>query len=644
MRWPGRSTLFPITRLMALVLLIGLRSSAVAQDAATTGAGTPSTYANMLSTLQQVTINLAVRDARGLPLDEPASIHLTSQLRRVNRFTDTKESATVSFANLLEGPYDVVVECPGYRTEEQHLDVTGGSAFFTAYIYLHATNDPSTSNSPPKGLALSPKAVSEIDKGLGAMRKKQYDSALNHFAKASQASPANPDIHYFRGSAELRMGQMEPARKEFEQAVALDPSHEKALLALGEMQLQSSDATGAIATLNKTVTANGAGWKTYYLLASAHTNLKQWKEAGDAARRAVSLAGSRSGEPLLLLGEIELAEGHTAAARDFWQKVVADFPKTPETADAKAKLAELSSGKPGPAEPAGGPKVAVDTGPSEPEESRPWAPPDVDSKEYYVTSDASCNSNDVITRAMRRMKVQMANLEKFTAMEHIEHQEIDKHGLPGPIKARQFSYIVFVHPYEKDSVFLEESRDGGVSPTSFPTSLATIGLNSLGLSVLQPANRAGFVYQCQGVATVRGQAAWQVRFEEKKDANLGVRRWQRQGTIYNVPIKGRVWLSTTTFDILRVETDLREPMPNLELTRDHLQVEYGPVNFKGKKAQLWLPWDAEMYMELHGKRYHHKHYLTDYMLFNVDASAKIEAPKGAPPEGSGEPEGKPDKP
>lgn len=644
MRRLGRSTLFSITRMMALVLLIGLRLSAGAQDAATTGAGTPSAYANMLSTLQQVTINVAVRDARGLPLDEAASIHLTSQLRRVNRFTDTKESATVSFANLLEGPYEVVVECPGYRTEQQHLDVTGGSAFFTAYIYLHAVNDPSTSNSPPKGLALSPKAVSQIDKGLSAMRRKQYDSALNHFAKASEASPSNPDIHYLRGSAELRMGQTGPARKEFEQAVALDPSHEKALLALGEMQLQSNDATGAIATLNKTVTANGAGWKTYYLLASAYANLKQWKEGADAARHAVSLAGSRSAAPLLLLGEIESAEGHAAAARDFWQKVVADFPNTPETGEAKTKLAELSSGKPGPTEPAAALKVAVDTGPSELEESRPWAPPDVDSKEYYVTSDTSCNSNDVITRAMRRMKVQMANLEKFTAMEHIEHQEIDKHGLPGPIKARQFSYIVFVHPYEEDSVFLEESRDGGAGPTSFPTSLATIGLNSLGLSVLQPANRAGFLYQCQGVATVRGQAAWQVRFEEKKDANLGVRRWQRQGTIYNVPIKGRVWLSTTTFDILRVETDLREPMPNLELKRDHLQVEYGPINFNGGKAQLWLPWDAEMYMELHGNRYHHKHYLTDYLLFDVDASAKIKPPKGAPSEENGEPESKPDKP
>jgi hypothetical protein len=38
-----------------------------------------------------------------------------------------------------------------------------------------------------------------------------------------------------------------------------------------------------------------------------------------------------------------------------------------------------------------------------------------------------------------------------------------------------------------------------------------------------------------------------------------------------------------------------------------------------------------MHMELHGHRYHHKHYLTDYMLFGVDTSNKIGKPKEPPP-------------
>ena len=47
---------------------------------------------------------------------------------------------------------------------------------------------------------------------------------------------------------------------------------------------------------------------------------------------------------------------------------------------------------------------------------------------------------------------------------------------------------------------------------------------------------------------------------------------------------------------------------------------------------LWLPWSAEMYLELHGKRYHHRHVLSDYLLFGVDTENRIAAPKKIPVE------------
>ena len=72
-------------------------------------------------------------------------------------------------------------------------------------------------------------------------------------------------------------------------------------------------------------------------------------------------------------------------------------------------------------------------------------------------------------------------------------------------------------------------------------------------------------------------------------------------------------------------------MQSLNLTRDHLLVDYGPVKFVSANTTLWLPLSAEMHMELHGHRYHHKHYLTDYMLFGVDTNHKIGKPKNAPP-------------
>ena len=588
------------------------------------GGADPSKFGNVQAP-QDVTITVAVRDARGLPLEDTATVLLSSKLRGFFRSVDTKTSSDVSFG-VLEGPYEVQVDCPGYRSVKQQLSVSGGSAFFTAYVYLHTVDDPNNGTQTAPGIAFKPKAIAEVDKGLAAMRKKQYESARNHFTKASQISPSNPDAYYLRGTAELKLQQTDVARQDFEQAIKLEPTHEKALLALGQMQLDAGNADAAIATLNRSFGANGAGWRTYYLLATAYVKKKNWNAAASAAVNSANLAHSNAAAPLLLLGDIQLASGDKTQAKQSWEKLISTYPNDPLAGDAKKRIALADSGQPiQPAEvaaitlPVDAPAIA----------ERPWAPPSVDSKDYPVSA-VTCNLNDVLDRGMIRVKSQMANLEKFTATENIEHQEIDKLGEPGAIKSRQFSYIVFVLPYKQNSVFLEESRDGQANTAAFPTSLATVGLNSLGVSVLQPVYRPGFAYQCEGVATIRGEAAWQVRFDEKPGAETGVRRWQKQGTIYNIPIKGRIWLSTTTFDILRIETDLREPIPTLELVKDHLEVNYGPVTFAAINGQLWLPWSAEMYLEVHGKRYHHRHVLTDYMLFGVDTANKIAAPKNVP--------------
>ena len=110
-----------------------------------------------------------------------------------------------------------------------------------------------------------------------------------------------------------------------------------------------------------------------------------------------------------------------------------------------------------------------------------------------------------------------------------------------------------------------------------------------------------------------------------------LRLWETKTKTVEIPLKGRVWVAASSYNVLHVESDLREPMKELELMRDHLAIDYGPVNFQNGKTELWLPWYADMYLELHGKRYHHSHTLSNFRLFAVDTSDKINLPKDAPP-------------
>ena len=582
-----------------------------------------------------VTLSVSVRDSSGVPMDGATVVTLVATAGSYRQTTVTRDASTAVFDGLAQGEYDVEASYPGYQRTTEHISVTALGSMMQVYLYLLPESDQKPQGTRPQGLVMSPKLQAEIDKGLEALRKHQFEVARVHFEKGLSLAPGNPDVNYFLGVAELGLNHTDMARQDFEHALTIDPTHERSLLALGELQLHNGDFSTAIATLEKAFLKNGAGWRTQFLLASAYSKAGRLPDAETHAQRAVDLAHEKGACARLLLGEIQQMEGKPLEAQRTWQEVAAKFPMDPSAEEARKKLASLSTAPPATVSPEAAQlaSLPVPVSPSIellPAKERPWAPLDIDSREYPLAQNASCSAEEILARAEHRMKSQMENFEKFTATEHIDHQEIDRLGRPGPVKSRDFSYIVFVNRYAGDSFFLDEDRYSTGHDSSFPTSLATVGLNNLGVAILQPATRQDFVYQCEGLAGIRGKATWQIRFQEKKDSLHGVRNWRRDGKLYHVPLKGRIWISSASFDVLRMETDLLEPVQILSLTRDHLLVEYGPVNFAASNTTLWLPWSAEMHMEVHGRRYHHKHYLTDYMLFEVDTNHKIGKPKEPP--------------
>jgi hypothetical protein len=331
----------------------------------------------------------------------------------------------------------------------------------------------------------------------------------------------------------------------------------------------------------------------------------------------------------MLLGQIMIHEEKREEAKKAFETVVRCFPNDPTVSEAKLQLAALDSGAVTPVSSALPPPEPAPPPPTRPAPValRPWAPPDIDSKEYPAVKDVACSENDLVERTQAKMMRLLGNFERFLATEHIEHQEVDANGIPGPAREKDFNYLIFVqHPMPGMS-FLEEKRDGGDNLGSFPTSLATQGLAALALSVFDPNYQGDLIYKCEGLGTWRGQAVWRLRFEQRRDVPSRIRTWRNNRGTYAIPLKGRVWIAASSYDVLHIETDVREPVKELELTRDHLLIDYGPVKFERSGTTLWLPWDAEMFMELRGKRYHHTHTLRNYMLFSVDTGNTIAKPK-----------------
>ena len=619
-------TLIAVRFVTAISCLVGLLSPVFAQHPPVRGSDIPT----MQTT--PITVKICVRDARGLPLEFPAFVHLHSVVGSYDVKSATGEGAAASFQNVAPGDYEVEVRATGYQTKTEPVTVVSFGGDFSVYIYLQNEASSPTASLPPGRVVMSPKLQNEIEKGLAAARKKEYAVAQTHFVKASKMAPGNPDVLYLLGTSELGLRDLDAARLSFNSALNIEPSNQRVLLALAEIDLETGDTSSAIMVLEKAFDLNGADWRIHFLLATAYARAGRFSEAETHAERGVRLAGEKGAPVVFLLGEIQFAEHKNSAAKQTWERLLGDFPNDPSAQKAKIKLQILS--RTVPEEPSVNvigdlPLPQVVAVGLVPLEEGPWAPPDIDSREYRVANGVGCNLSEVLARANQRLDSQLMNFEKFSATERIEHQQVNRYGVPGVQRSKEFSYIVFVHKGPPGSFYLEEDRLEGNDLSTFPTPLATTGLNSLGVSILQAATGSNYQYRCEGLTSVRGEATWQIRFEQAKDSSNSIREWRKNGQIVDLPLKGRFWLSTSNYDLLRVETDLIRPVIQLELTMDHLLVDYGPVTFESGNATLWLPWSAEMFMQLHGNRYHHKHYLTNYYLFSVDSNHRISAPKDA---------------
>jgi tetratricopeptide (TPR) repeat protein len=579
-----------------------------------------------------VDVNVSVREPSGMPLAGYAIVKLNSQ-GGVHLTASTQDNSTATFPRMGAGEYDVEVSALGYKTGTEHVSVFSGGSACTVYIYLHGESEGSSVNVAPSGSVMTPRLQAEIDKGLDKMRRRQYDAARAQFEKAAKMAPGNPDIQYLLGMLEYTQEHFEAARTKFQAALSLNPSHERSLLSLGELELRTGDPAAAAQTLEKAYQINGADWRTHWLLANAYFQQKDYAKALAHATRAAELGKDHAAPAWMLVGQILVQEEKREEAKRAFETVVRSFPNDSAVPEAKTQLAALDKpvvttvSNSTPSQPPLPPSLPAAPPPAA---TRVWAPPDIDSKEYPAVEDVSCSENELVQRTQAKMMRQLGNFEKFLATEHIEHQEVSADGIPGPVREKDFNYLIFVEHPRPGMSFLEEKRDGGENLGSFPTSLATQGLAALALSVFDPSYESDLIYKCEGLGTWRGKAVWRLRFEQKQGVPSRIRMWTNSRGTYSIPLKGRVWIAANSYDVVHIETDLREPVRDIELTRDHLLIDYGPVNFEHSGTTLWLPWNAEMFMELRGKRYHHTHTLRNYMLFSVDTGNTIAKPKQAP--------------
>jgi hypothetical protein len=257
-----------------------------------------------------------------------------------------------------------------------------------------------------------------------------------------------------------------------------------------------------------------------------------------------------------------------------------------------------------------------------------WVPPNVDEVQPPVEPGAACDLPDVLAHAGTQLQRLPDTLERFSATERLEHQDVSETGIASKGETVSFAYVVSIHETRRGSLNVEEYRNGTDDAAVFPEHFATRGLPSQ-VFVFHPYYQGEFAMKCEGLARQGAGFAWQVHFEQKANVPSRIQVHYLNGRRYPVPLKGRAWIDSTSYQIVRLQTDLREPVKPAGLYAQHTDIEYGPVRFRKDNLDLWLPIRAEFFVQTKGHRVHRRHDFSDYVLFAVEDKQVIGKPKGA---------------
>ena len=285
---------------------------------------------------------VSVRERTGEPLGVQAIVRVTSMGRTMVATTGIGTLSTVDF-DVAAGEVDIQVEAPGYETATTQANVLAGST-----IRVNVALSPKGSEAgskAPSGIVLAPQVQKELQAGLEAMKQQKYDDARKHLLKAQKMAPSSPDILYMIGVLDYSVKDFPAAKKQFETVLASYPTHERSLLMLGQIQLESNESKAAQQTLQKAVEGDPKNWKAHYLLALASASSGDFPSATAEAARAAELNPEQMAATRILIAKVLLAERKTEEAKHAFQEFIKSYPQDSAVPEAKKYLEQIDQSK-----------------------------------------------------------------------------------------------------------------------------------------------------------------------------------------------------------------------------------------------------------------------------------------------------------
>ena len=578
---------------------------------------------------------VTIRDEKQAPFTKPAKVTLRGHNAELRGATVSEKGRAV-FRGIPLDTYEVQVEAPGYSAVHSIAVVLHRGEMQSLEIILKPAADVTNSNGYPQPPLLSLKEQKELTAGLRSLQAQNLRDAQKHLRSASKSAPNHPDVNYLLGVLAAMRGQMETAKQYFENA-ATRYQHVLSLTTLGEIYLAEGNLAEAKARLETALGVDPNFWRSDQLLAVVFLRQRSYALAIQYSELALQLGKNEAKGARLTLAQALSEAGDRERSDQVLNELLQLNPSQDQTRQAK-QIFETNRMAPIPATfTAQVSAGAAGTSPKNPKSSSPksvyadlpfapaslvnlyqqWIPANVDDAVPPAETGVSCPLHEILKQTGERVVEFVSSVDHFSATETMNHEALNEFGLAIHSERRRFNYLVAIQEFRPGVYDVQEFRDGLTTADIFPEHVATMGTVAL-VFVFHPIYAGDFDFVCEGRTHQGGQGAWQIHFAQRPDQPPRLRSYRLSNRYFRVGLKGRAWISTETFQVLRLESDLTGTVPEIRLRTDHEDIQYGPVLVKRKELVLWLPSSSEIFLDFNGHRIHRRQSLSDYFFFWVD--------------------------
>jgi tetratricopeptide (TPR) repeat protein len=440
---------------------------------------------------------------------------------------------------------------------------------------------------------------------------------------------ADPEVNYIFGVYASRLGHREQAQTYWKKTLELAPDFVPAMVSISEVLLTENMASEALGLLERASMLDPSNWRTQSALADAYLLAGSNREALRHAERAMELGKGEAASVSPLLARALVAEA-TEVLRTYLQNHPGDDAARRQL-EALNSSPERLAPEPRDLERGGRNTPATAGKPSAAPTGSRWMPPDVDDEIPPVEAGSSCNLEEVLQKTGERVQEFVGNVQRFTATESLLYESINKSGEVSAKEKRKYDYVVSIEEIRPGILGVEEYQSSGATFDEPPGGVVTKGLPAL-LLIFHPYYSGNFSMKCEGLTTLHGAPAWQIYFRQREDKPNSTRAYRIgvNGPAYPVALKGRAWFMADSYQIAKLQSDLIKAIPEIQLAIDHTALDYGPVHFRSRGVDMWLPQNGELYSDRKGRRFHERISFSNYLLFAVDDKQKISAPKTSP--------------